>query len=346
MSDNLEPITPLEAVNLYLEARDDAAENTMEAQDYRLRAFIMWCDEEGVANLNELSGRDMYAYRIWRREGRYSGDALASVTLRGDMATMRAFLRFCGKIDAVREDLYDQVPLPRTDGVDVSKTTLDPDRAIAIVDYLERYEYASRRHLTVLLLWHTGCRVGELRALDLGDLDLEGERPRADGPAVHFVHRPETDTPLKNKEKGERWNVISAHVAQTVQDYIDSPRVDIVDEHGRSPLVTTQYGRVSVSACRDTLYRVTRPCWRDEACPHDRDPDDCEWTHYSKMSQCPSSRSPHDVRSGRVTAHRLSDEDRSLVSDRMNASEEILDKHYDRRSERQKAEQRRRSFEL
>ncbi|MEF8808143.1 MAG: site-specific integrase, partial [Natronomonas sp.] len=59
-----------------------------------------------------------------------------------------------------------------------------------------------------------------------------------------------------------------------------------------------------------------------------------------------SARSPHDVRSGRVTAHRLADEDRALVSDRMNASEEILDKHYDRRSHRQRAEQRRNHFDL
>ena len=345
MSD-LEPISPQEAVSLYLEARDDAAENTMEAQDYRLRAFVAWCDEEGIANLNELSGRDMYAYRVWRREGGYSGEPLETVTLRGDMATMRAFLRFCGEIDAVPEELFDQVPLPRTDGTDVSESTLAPDRAVAIVDWLERYEYASRRHVIVMMLWHTGCRVGELRALDLGDLDLEGDRPRADGPAVHFVHRPETGTPLKNGERGERWNAISAHVAQTLQDYLDGPRVEIVDDHGRAPLVTTRYGRVSISACRDTLYRVTRPCWRGEGCPHDRDPDTCEWTHYAKMSQCPSSRSPHDVRSGRVTAHRLNDEDRTLVSDRMNASEEILDKHYDRRSERRKAEQRRRFFEL
>ncbi len=288
----------------------------------------------------------MYAYRVWRREGGYSGEELKTVTLRGEMATMRAFLRFCGEIDAVREDLFDQVPLPRTDGNDVSDSTLDPDRAVEIVDWLERYEYASRRHVIVLMLWHTGCRVGELRALDLGDLDLEGDRPRADGPAVHFVHRPEADTPLKNGEKGERWNAISSHVAQTLQEFIDGPRPDVVDEHGRRPLVTTRYGRVSISACRDTLYRVTRPCWRRMACPHDRDPVSCEATHYSKMSQCPSSRSPHDVRSGRVTAHRLADEDRSLVADRMNASEEILDKHYDRRSERQKAEQRRRFFEL
>ncbi|WP_247729499.1 tyrosine-type recombinase/integrase [Halovivax limisalsi] len=342
----LEPISPQEAVSLYLEARDDAAENTMEAQDYRLRAFVTWCDEEGIANLNDLSGRDMFAYRVWRREGGYSGEELRDVTLRGDMATMRAFLRFCGEIEAVPEDLYDQVPLPRTNGADVSDSTLSPDHAVDIVDYLERFEYASRRHIIVLLLWHTGCRVGELRALDLGDLDLEGNRPRADGPAVHFVHRPETGTPLKNQERGERWNAISEHVAATVQDYIDGPRETVVDDHGRAALITTSHGRVAISTCRDTLYRVTRPCWRGEECPHDRDPESCEWTYYAKMSSCPSARSPHDVRSGRVTAHRLADEDRSLVSDRMNASEEVLDKHYDRRSERQKAEQRRRFFEL
>jgi len=229
---------------------------------------------------------------------------------------------------------------------DVSDSTLDPDRAVEIVDYLGRYEYASTRHVIVLLLWHTGCRIGGLRALDVGDVDLDGDRPRADGPAIHFVHRPDQGTPLKNKEKGERWNAISGHVAQVLKDYIDGPRNDLTDDYGREPLVTTRWGRVSPSAVRDTLYRVTRPCWRDEPCPHDRDPEDCEATNHAHMSRCPSSRSPHDVRSGRVTAHRLSDEDRSLVSDRMDASGEILDKHYDRRSSRQKAEQRRRFFEL
>ncbi|MGB9931128.1 tyrosine-type recombinase/integrase [Haloarcula amylolytica] len=347
MSAELEPLAPEEAVDLYLESRDDAAENTLEGQYYRLRAFLAWCDEEGIANLNELSGRDLYAYRVWRREGGYSNEELKTVTLRGDLATLRAFLRFCAKIDAVSEELYDQVPLPRmNNGEDVSESTLDPDRAVEIVDWLERYEYASRRHVIVLLLWHTGCRVGELRALDLGDVDLDGNRPRADGPAIHFVHRPESGTPLKNQENSERWNAISAHVAQVLDDYIEGKRKAVTDEHGRTPLITTRNGRVSVSACRDTLYRVTRPCWRGEGCPHNRDPEECEATHYSKMSQCPSARSPHDVRSGRVTAHRLADEDRTLVSDRMNASEDVLDKHYDRRSQRQKAEQRRNLFDL
>ena len=59
------------------------------------------------------------------------------------------------------------------------------------------------------------------------------------------------------------------------------------------------------------------------------------------MSRCPSSRSPHYVRSGRVTRYRLDDVPKQVVSDRMDASSDILDKHYDRRSARQQAEQRR-----
>lgn len=345
---DLDPISPAEAKDLYLESRaDDAAEDTIEAHDYRLRAFVQWCDEEGVANMNELGGRDLYAYRVWRREGGYSDDELSTVTLRGDMATMRAFLRFCGEIEAVPGDLFDQVPLPTVShGGDVSDSTLDPERAIEIAEWLNLYEYASKRHVIVLMLWHTGCRRGELAGLDLGDLDLDGDRPGADGPAIHFVHRPEQDTPLKNQEDSERWNAIGADVAQVLRDYIDGPRIDVTDDYGRQPLVTTENGRVSTTNIQDTVYQVTRPCWRGEPCPHDRDVDQCEATTYAKMCKCPSARSPHDVRSGRVTAHRLADDDRSLVSDRLNASEDVLDKHYDRRSERKKAEQRRRFFDL
>lgn len=130
----------------------------------------------------------------------------------------------------------------------------------------------SRRHVIVLMLWHTGCQVGELRALDLGDLDLDGSRPQGDGPAVHFVHRPDKGTPLKNKGRGERWNAIGAQVAQTLEDYIDGPRVETIDDFGREPLITTKHGRIPRSTVRDNLYRVTRPCWIGEPCPHDRGP--------------------------------------------------------------------------
>nr|WP_247729893.1 site-specific integrase [Halovivax limisalsi] len=335
----LQPITPREAIEMYMEGRrDELSKQTIPSHVYRLEAFEQWCEEEGIENLNELTGRDLYAFRVWRREGHGKGrQEIATITLRGQLATVRAFLRFCADIDAVPEDLHEKVPLPTVSGSEsVSDTTLEPDRAIEILDYLNRHHYASRQHVILLLLWHTGARIGGIRALDLDDCELD-----SDTPGVEFVHRPEQDTPLKNGEKGERWNSIGGHVAGVVQDYIDGPRDQVTDDYGRAPLITTTHGRASRSTLRDTLYSITRPCQRGAGCPHDRDPEECDATYYVKASTCPSSRSPHDVRSGRVTAYRRQDVPRQVVGDRLDASGNILDKHYDRRSERQKAKQRR-----
>ncbi|MFD1586168.1 site-specific integrase [Halorientalis brevis] len=340
---DLDPISPVDAVAMYHDAmRDEHAESTRKSAKHRLRAFIQFCDEEEIENLNELSGRDLYKYRTWRREGQGDGrDPIKLVTLKGQLATLRRFLRFASNIDAVPPELYEQVTLPvMKNGEDVSDTTLKPARAIDILDYLENAQPASRDHLIVLLLWETGARTGAIRGLDLGDLDLDGSHPRLSGPAVHFVHRPDTGTPLKNQEKGTRWNRISEKAAHFIADYIEYHRPDVTDEYGRDPLITTQYGRPSGNTFRTTLYRVTRPCWRGAECPHDRDIDDCEATHLDKASRCPSARSPHDVRSGRVTYYRREDVPRRVVKDRLNASEDILDRHYDRRSDREQAEQR------
>lgn len=188
MTDDLETLAPAEGIEMYVEARrDELADPTLDAQQYRLAAFREWCEEEGIENLNGLSGRDLYAYRVWRREGHGEGrDEIATVTLRGQLATLRSFLRFAEEIDAVKPSLREDVPLPTVSGGEnVSDTTLDPDRVAAILEYLNRFQYASRNHVTVLLLWRTGCRIGGLRALDLRDCDLDADRP-----GVQFVHAP------------------------------------------------------------------------------------------------------------------------------------------------------------
>ena len=340
---DLDPISPVDAVEMFHDAmRDEHADSTRRSERHRLRAFIQFCDEEGIENLNELTGRDLYKYRIWRREGQGDGrEPIKLVTLKGQLATVRRFLRFAGDIDAVDPELHQQLTLPTMkNGEDVSETTLDPERAIEILDYLERAQPASRDHIFLLLLWETGARTGAVRGLDFDDVDLDGSHPRFTGPAVQFVHRPDQDTPLKNQDQGTRWNRISEKTAAYIEDYIEFHRHDVTDEHGREPLITTEYGRPAGNTFRTTLYRVTRPCWRGEPCPHDRDIDECEATHLDHASKCPSSRSPHDVRSGRVTYYRREDVPRRIVKDRLNASEDILDRHYDRRSDREQAEQR------
>jgi integrase len=320
--------------------QDDSAEWTRTSHRSHLRAFVEWCREKaGIDNMNHLTGRDLYQFRVWRREGGYSkgmDEEIAPKTLHSALATVRSFLRFCGTIEAVEEDLYEKVALPSlSESEEVSDSTIDPERVVDILEWLGRYEYASRDHVIWMLIWHTGARVGAIRALDLDDCDLEGEKLGLD-----YKHRPETGTPLKNDEKGERFNRITEYVATTLQDYIDGPRERVFDDHGRSPLVTTQHGRVSAGSVRDTFYRWTRPCVVGKECPHERDPETCEATTFLKMSTCPSSRSPHDARKARVTKYRNDGVPRAAVSDRLDASEDILDKHYDRASKREKADRR------
>lgn len=341
MSDDLDPIPPERAVEMHLEKmKEDLAEWTQTTHRSELRPFVEWCREEGgIDNMNEISGRDLYEYRIWRREGGYSKskvDELAKKTLHSNLSTLRSFLKFCGQIEAVPSDLFEKVPLVKLSRSDeVSDSFLDPARAPDILDYLSRYEYASRDHVLWSLIWHTGARLGAARGIDLRDLELDGNQP-----SVEFVHRPETGTPLKNDERSERVNRISQRVAQILQDYIDGPRVETTDDHGRSPLVTTDAGRVSAGTVRKAFYRWTRPCFIGKECPHDEDPETCEFTAFRKVSGCPSARSPHDARKARVTKYRNDGVPRGVVSDQLNASEDVLDKHYDRASEREKADRR------
>ena len=340
MTGDLVPISPPEARDLHLEAmKDDSAEWTRTSHRSHLRAFVEWCNEEGgIDNMNDLNGRDLYEFRVWRRNGGYSegqNEEIAPKTLDSALATLRSFLRFCAQIEAVPEELYEKVPLPSLSASEeVSDSTIAPERVPPIIDYLHQYQYASRDHVVWILIWHTGARLGAVRALDLQDCELDGQKK-----GLNFVHRPPS-TPLKNDEKGERFNRISDRVATVLQSYIDGPRNQVRDDDNRAPLVTTQHGRVTASCIRDSFYRWTRPCMVGIQCPHDEDPTYCDYTSFQKMSMCPSARSPHDVRKARVTKYRNDGVPRGVVSDRLDASEQVLDKHYDRASKREKADRR------
>lgn len=70
------------------------------------------------------------------------------------MDTLRVFIRFCETVDAVETDLHSKIISPTLkDGTGQRAVKLDADEAEALLDCLERYEYASFSHTLVLLLW-------------------------------------------------------------------------------------------------------------------------------------------------------------------------------------------------
>ncbi|WP_372911143.1 tyrosine-type recombinase/integrase [Salinigranum sp.] len=330
----LEPLRPDEAVELYLEDRkSELAKATQYAHSSRLGHFIRWCDEQEVNNLNELTGRTLHRYRLWRRA---DGD-LAPPSEKSQMDTLRVFIRWCGTIDAVPTDLWSKVVSPSlADGENSRDVMLDSEVADEILDYLSTYEYASERHVTFLLIWHALLRRGAIHALDVGDYDSQEM-------SLDVRHRPETGTPIKNKFNGERFIALSAETCSVLDAWLADRHPDSVDEFDRNPLVSTAQGRAHLTTIQSYVYSMTRPCGFTGDCPHDCDLSACEAAiDRSQAFACPSSVSPHAVRRGAITHWLNSDIPEPVVSARANVSMAVLDEHYDRRTEREKMEQRRR----
>lgn len=91
------------------------------------------------------------------------------------------------------------------------------------------------------------------------------------------------------------------------------------------------------------MYLATVPCLHGP-CPHGEDPETCEYLEYTKASQCPSSRSPHQVRTGSITWQLNREIPIERVAERVNTSVRTLKRHYDQPSTREAFEERRREY--
>jgi len=327
-------LSPRQAVNRYLDRRrSELTDSTIQSYRYRLKLWMEWCEEEGIESVSELSGWVFEQFEAHR-----SGKDLAPQTINGEMKTLKGHVEYLERIGAVEDDLAEKIHIPDVPQGERSRDErLSTDRARKLLRHYRTTEhsYGTRYHALLELLWHTGARIGGIRALDLRDFD-------ADEGIVEFVHRPSTGTPLKNKLDGERMVGVREPVVDAVEAYIDRNRDDVQDEHGRSPLFTTQRaGRPSKNALRHWCYITTLPC-RAEPCPHERNEATCEYRSYTHSSKCPSSMSPHKIRTGSISWHRDCGFPKEVTAERVNASEDVIDEFYDKSSKRERMKLRRR----
>jgi len=346
----LVPMAPREAFEIWLERQEmDKSESTIQSYRYRVRPFVEFLEEEGVDNLNDLNGRHVLRFDSMRRS---SGD-IQKNTLNNQLGTIRQYLEFGIRANAVEPAVASQVDIPQLSKDErINREKLPTQRAKDILEYLDRFEYASRDHVLAFLLWETGARAGSLRALDLEDVyleedDLDRLRYQEDLdvgesvleeilggvelPFVYFRHRPDEDTPLKKKYGGERPVNISEELGEILRAYIRYRRVEGSDENDRKPLLTSKKspGRITVSGIRIRAYELTQPCQVGKECPHDRDPADCEARVHGQQSRCPSVRSPHKWRTGSVTWHRDRGWAPEDIATKMATSVELVNSVYD-----------------
>lgn len=340
MTQQLEPITPRDALDLYLEdITGDLSPNSVRAKRYQLGFFASWCEgadndgEPRVENLNDITGRDFTRFKHWR------GENIGNVTLRTNMSALRTFMRYCVRIDAVHHAIPEKIDVPELDyGENHNEEYLDHETAQRILDYWRTYEYASFDHVLLELQWTTGMRMSGLHSLDVDDVDRENN-------TLTPKHHPDEGTRLKNGYGGERVVTLDSETMTTLANYIDVQRTETTDDHGRHPLFSSKHGRMSKQHLNKHLYATTTPCQVGMECPEGRDPLECEYTgSLNRLLECPHNTRPHAVRAGSITYWLRDDTPTKAVSDRVNSSVKTLDKHYDERSEVEKAEQRRELF--
>jgi integrase len=327
-------MTPREAKARYLRRRrNDATESSVDAWHGRLKLFVEWCEGVGIAEVGDLRPYDLNEYYDLR-----SGQ-VQPATVEGEMYTLKVFCEFLDQIGAV-EGLAEKVPIPNVpEKSRSSDVKLGTDEALALIEYYRSSDrdYGTRGHAILEMAWFTGARQGGLRALDLRDAYLDEN-------FVEFRHRPGTDTPLKNKLHGERTIGIPAATSDVLRTYIGKYRYEVRDDHGRQPLFASARGRPIGNSFRVWTYQATLPCTKG-SCPHGKEKPACEWTSQKQASKCPSSRSPHQIRTGSITWQLNSGIPIEVVSARVNAEPDVISDHYDKPSESELWRRRREQME-
>ena len=335
--------TPEEAVERYLEERKhDLSDSTLYNYKSNLGLFTDWCSYQShIQHVSDIDQFDVSDFKLYKR------DDVADTTLYNAMMALRTFLKWCESKGLI-EDISENIMLPdRGRASRVEK--LDPDAADALLEYMAKYEYATYQHVAIALMWDAGLRIGAVRSLDVEDYhsaEAYIELHHRPGPGEEEGLNKDRGTPLKNKEDSEREVNLHEWVVEIVDDYVDGPRREVTDKAGRSPLLTTSQGRPARTTLRRHVRARTRPCFYSGECPVDRKIESCEANSWENAPDCPESVKPHSLRRGAITAWLNEGHSKELVSDRMDVSTDVIEEHYDQRTEQEKRQMRRELFEM
>lgn len=313
-------LTISEAVDLYLRRKRTNWKGETE-RTYRrnLEDFELYAAESEIDSLEELTRWNIGGFSDYLLIQDY-----ARVTIAGRQKTAKTWLKYLESQGLVPLGFHLAIEtIKLTDDEETSDQQLAPEEARALLSFYRKSAKwrGTRRHVILEILWHIGCRMCGLRALDLDDYD-------PDTGDLRFRNRPEADTRLKRGDVHER-NVTLSEVPKKILDlYIARERLDVRDEYGRKPLFPSRQGRPADATIRGWMYQVTQPCMAME-CPHGKRRPNCEYVPRDSASKCPSTRAPHAIRRGSITWQRNLGFDADTVSKRAAATPDVIRRYYD-----------------
>ena len=334
-----ENMTPRQARREFLKARrGNVKESSFRTYKYPTQHFVEFCEENEIDTIGKVGG---YIIESWKQNRKQ--EDITQMTLHNNAKTLRVFIRWCEKAELLDRGTADRMEIPEvTKEQAVSNEKVPLEQAEQILRYLNTYEYASRRHALFKTMWHTGCRISGAIALDVDDLVSDQKTT-----VLQFRNRKVQGTPLKNGNDSERNVSLTEDIHGVLVDYIEGKRPDVTDEYDREPLFCTDLQRIERQRAYKNFTALSRPCMVTNSCPHDREKDHCDAAQKKKESfGCPSSKSLHPIRRGSITYHIDRGWPKEKLSERVDVSVEVLNKHYDARSKEQEREGREQFLDL
>lgn len=307
--------------------------STARAYKYPTKDFIQYCTQHGVTTTGDITKRHISRWKDQRR------DEVKAVTVHNNTKHLRVFIKWMAHRELVEWGLQDKIEIPPVpEDEDVSQQVLRQGHAESVLDYLDTYHYGSTYHALFYTMWHTGCRISGATSLDLTDFQPSAH----DDNILQFRNRKSEGTPLKNSNTSERDVTISDGLAEVLNDYISSPREDKTDEYDREPLFTVPSGRLYRQRAYKNIVAITRPCVPTGTCPIERDVEGCEAAQdKEKAPSCPESVANHAIRKGSITHHINEGWPKEALSERVDVSVDVLEKHYDFRTNEKQRQNRR-----
>lgn len=313
-------LTISEAIDFYIgRKRPNWKGETERTYRRNLEKFELYADKSELDSLADLDRWNIQGFRDYLVQQDY-----ARATIAGRQKTVKTWLKYLGNQGLIPTDLYRAIEtIQLTEDEETSDQQLTPEDAQALLSFYRQSTKwrGTRRHAILEVLWHIGCRMCGLRALDLDDYDPNTED-------LKFRNRPETDTRLKRGNTHERNVTLSEEPKKVLNLYIGREREDTRDEYGRKPLFPSQQGRPTGTTIRGWMYEATQPCMASE-CPHGKRRPNCEYVPRDSASRCPSTRSPHAIRRGSITWQRNLDRDIEKVAKRTAATPNVIRRYYD-----------------
>ena len=309
-----------EAVELFIRRkRADWNGSTERTYQKGLSEFVEYAESASIETTDDLTRWNVGDYTDHLLEQDF-----ARVTVASRQKKARTWLKYLEAQGIIPLGLHLAIEtLSLTDEEQTSDKQLKPEDARSLLEfYRNSPEWrATRQHAVLEVVWHVGCRISGLRALDLDDYEPESGD-------LKFRNRPDKGTRLKRGKSHERNVTLSETPNEVLRFYVRRERSDKRDEYGRKPLFPTRQGRASDGALRGWMYVATQPCMAGE-CPHGKRRPNCEYVPRDAASQCPSTRSPHPIRRGSITWQRNLGFDEETVANRAAATPDVIRRYYD-----------------